>query len=82
MKVIKSSITGYINMTRIKLRSCLLCRELNHNSFDCPFFPNVTPVATNCGNCQDNGMYQFHHTIQDCMKHNFLEKYHQLKEKA
>ena len=63
------------NINRIKLKSCLLCRLRTHVTINCPYFPDIGPIAPTCSNCEDNNIYQMHHPSSDCLKSNFLEKF-------
>ena len=69
------------NLIRVKVKSCLLCKDLNHDTQSCNIFKDCIPTHINCKNCEDNEIYLMKHNEHDCVKFNFLDHYKQKKQK-
>ena len=61
------------NQKKIGINICLKCRSTKHVDRDCDKFDKISILA--CARCNDNGKYEYHHTVNDCVKNNFLEKH-------
>jgi len=70
-----------LNIARLKIKVCLLCKQKNHSTQKCDIFVNSTPTAKSCINCEENGIYTMHHDDKLCKKINFLDLRTKLEQK-
>ena len=60
------------NQQKLKIRNCLKCKG-QHKDSNCEIFKKLL-VSKPCERCEAAEKYEYHHTPEECLKVNFLEK--------
>ena len=58
------------NQKRMGFMYCLKCHSIDHLSIDCPVYPNIAAIKSDCVYCDQHNLYKRKHPAEHCVLRN------------